>query len=98
VSESDDIELKLNWLLENAIRLDWRDANSTYNDFYKALWKRVNHRHDKKDLEVISIWTSGRVAEGYAFLLEPFPGKEHSSMYQFEQLGEICTAMRLEVK
>lgn len=97
MSESGNLDIKLNWLVENAKRLDWYDTNCPYHSFYEALCNRVNNSHGIKDLELICIWTSGRVAEGYAFLLEPLLGSDHSSWNQLELLGEICSAMKLEM-
>ena len=95
--ELGDVDSKIHWLLINGGRLNWHDQDSPYYEFYEALQKRCCHTNSKKDLETICVWTSGRIAEGYAFLLEPLNNKNNSSWHQLELLGDICESIRREL-
>ncbi len=90
------IKQRIEWLLDNAKRLDWINDSSPYKDFCLSLERALENDSFDSDKELILMWTNSRLSEGYAHQLEPFDKGSESAFTSWQTVSEIHLAAQEE--
>jgi hypothetical protein len=89
----------LDWLADNWQRKQLASLTPYHDAFYCALRHVLTDCASRQDVECVVEGTSGRIAEGYAFLLDVAPDElARDPWIALRRLGDIAERLRKEIK